>query len=583
MTVAPKPTDSSWSDALLEGGQPILSAPPPVRTFELALALAGAVSAGAYIAGVLDRFFEALDDWEARKASGEAGIPDWNVTLKVLSGSSAGGICSAIAALAASRDFPPATSSDNDRENPFHHAWVRSIDIVPLLGLKDGASGLPASLLDSTALDDVLAGTVGLIETRPVKVKRRNWIGSDLKVLLTTCNLDGVAYKFPLAGVPDGFYASCVHADVARFALSSPRRDELSITADPTQPFLRAALATAAFPIGLAVRDVDKPTEADALIRRLDWRAAIPLSPLPPPPVAGPQEYSAVVAVGSIPPSGIVAVSYPAMDGGTMDNEPMELARLELAGALGRNPRDGQEACRAVILVDPLVDMPGSKGSVAKDVNILNGIGRLLTAYKNGTRASATNMALAARPDVYSRFLISPFRIVGSGEPVTGPRALAGSGLGGFLGFFGEHLRQHDFDLGRANAEHFLLHSFRLPVTNPLFGSASASQAWKPFMDMGKHIEHLPIIPLFGPSSARQPGRPRVRLDLVRLRPFVRSRVSLVIRRCAAAAVADPGMSGWLRPILCFASAPSRWLLTPILTDKVLSLVNDAERQMEIS
>lgn len=90
-----------------------------------------------------------------------------------------------------------------------------------------------------------------------------------------------------------------------------------------------------------------------------------------------------------------------------------------------------------MILVAPLVEMPGSRGDGAAKVNILNGLGRLLTTYKNGARASATNMALAARPDVYSRFLISPFRVDGPGIPVTGPGALAGSGLGGFLGFSG--------------------------------------------------------------------------------------------------------------------------------------------------
>ena len=52
-----------------------------------------------------------------------------------------------------------------------------------------------------------------------------------------------------------------------------------------------------------------------------------------------------------------------------------------------------------------------------------------------------------------------------------------GSRAGRLLGFFGEQLRQHDFDLGRVNAQHFLLQSLRLPATNPLFGGKSASQA----------------------------------------------------------------------------------------------------------
>lgn len=136
--------------------------------------------------------------------------------------------------------------------------------------------------------------------------------------------------------------ANCVHADVARFALSTPRRNELPITADPSNPshpFLAAALATAAFPIRLAARDVVKLAGANALIRRLDWRASIPLVPIPPGEEPEAKEFFGVVAVGSIAPTGSVAESHAAMDGGSMDNEPMELAGLELAGAIGRNPR----------------------------------------------------------------------------------------------------------------------------------------------------------------------------------------------------------------------------------------------------
>ena len=36
----------------------------PDRTFNIGFALSGAVSAGAYTAGVLDYFFQALHEWE---------------------------------------------------------------------------------------------------------------------------------------------------------------------------------------------------------------------------------------------------------------------------------------------------------------------------------------------------------------------------------------------------------------------------------------------------------------------------------------------------------------------------------------
>jgi hypothetical protein len=43
--------------------------PPPDKTFDIGLVLAGAISAGAYSAGVVDFLIEALDAWEDAKAT----------------------------------------------------------------------------------------------------------------------------------------------------------------------------------------------------------------------------------------------------------------------------------------------------------------------------------------------------------------------------------------------------------------------------------------------------------------------------------------------------------------------------------
>mgnify|MGYP000882124132 FL=1 len=95
--------------AALEALDPPIDAPTPyganaLPTFEIALVLAGAVSAGAYTAGVLDYLLETLDLWEAEKARlTAAGVPldQWTVPphavrLRVVSGASAGSICAAL-------------------------------------------------------------------------------------------------------------------------------------------------------------------------------------------------------------------------------------------------------------------------------------------------------------------------------------------------------------------------------------------------------------------------------------------------------------------------------------------------------
>jgi hypothetical protein len=189
------------------------------------------------------------------------------------------------------------------------------------------------------------------------------------------------------------------------------------------------------------------------------------------------------------------------VDGGAMDNEPLELVRRGLAGWNGHNPRKGNEANRAVLLVDPFAnkEAPGP----GDEVGLLDAIMPLFNALVRNSRFKAEDLALAASPDTYSRFLIAPSR--GLGWKAKG--AIAAGYLGGFMGFFSEAYRHHDYMLGRRNARSFLRHHLVLPMANPLFGDGRWSDA-----DRSRHLvrrtpdgpeDHLPIIPLFG-RLARQ-------------------------------------------------------------------------------
>ncbi|HYF07322.1 MAG TPA: hypothetical protein VD970_06845, partial [Acetobacteraceae bacterium] len=66
---------------------------PKAGTFEIGICMAGAISAGAYTAGVLDMLIEALDTYQLeRDRRKEAGLsPLHAVQVSVLGGSSAGG------------------------------------------------------------------------------------------------------------------------------------------------------------------------------------------------------------------------------------------------------------------------------------------------------------------------------------------------------------------------------------------------------------------------------------------------------------------------------------------------------------
>src|SRR5579859_4083616 len=115
----------------------------PNNQFKLAINMAGAVSAGAYTAGVLDFLMEALEEWEEAKTAfrdhlahpavaGPAAtpVPLHDVSIESFSGASAGGMCAAIAAVMVQRPFAHITDSKaTGTNNTFYESWVNRIDI----------------------------------------------------------------------------------------------------------------------------------------------------------------------------------------------------------------------------------------------------------------------------------------------------------------------------------------------------------------------------------------------------------------------------------------------------------------------
>ena len=104
---------------------------PHSPTFELGLVMAGAISGGAYAAGVLDFLIQALDAWEAAKVPG-AEVPRHRVLIPVMSGASAGAMAAAIATVSFGSETRPVTdvaAPPAPELNRLYDAWVRRIDI----------------------------------------------------------------------------------------------------------------------------------------------------------------------------------------------------------------------------------------------------------------------------------------------------------------------------------------------------------------------------------------------------------------------------------------------------------------------
>ena len=476
--------------------------------FDLGLTMAGAISAGAYTAGVVDFLIEALDSWETGKRNSDPLAPQHSVGLKVISGASAGSITAAILAAALRYKFPHIRMKNQEDgiKNPLYDSWVNMIDIRHLLEHRDIVKGKqPLSLLDSTRLLEIAQKAINYGEGVPTI--DRPYLGEPTRFIFTLTNLRGVPYSYSLGSVGGDGQDMSMHADCLRFALiglgkvgpSAIRANEyvLEYPSGSTSkwdtwgnPFAVAALASSAFPIGLAPRElVRRVTDYDYV------KVVVPEGG------GRPAEARTISPAWSlINPRPIDEYQFAIVDGGTINNEPLELARVELCNGdpLARNERDGNAATRAVVMVDPFTGPEGPGPKTISTMSLLTSVLSLFSALKNQARFKPDDVALAIDDTVYSRFLISPVR--DGAKKDNSSYAIACGSLGGFGGFLSQRFREHDFFLGRRNCQRFLERHLTLPENNPLFACWTADQRnlfkqQKEKADGTISIE-LPIIPL---------------------------------------------------------------------------------------
>jgi hypothetical protein len=202
--------------------------------------------------------------------------------------------------------------------------------------------------------------------------------------------------------------------------------------------------------------------------------------------------------------------------------------------------RRSLEARRAVLLIDPFVNQ-GKPGPEAA-CGLLGSILPLFNALVQNSRFKPEDLAMAADPEIGSRFLLAPSR----GPDWEAEGAIAAGHLGGFMGFFAQAYREHDFFLGRRNAQRFLDQNFVLPEANPLFGPREgADRRWSdPDRELwgrkrtGVTGRHLPIIPLCGELAWREerlPNWPEGRFDAAELEPLVKERAKVAVPALAGA------------------------------------------------
>ena len=155
------------------------------------------------------------------------------------------------------------------------------------------------------------------------------------------------------------------------------------------------------------------------------------------------------------------------VDGGVIDNAPLELARRYLAGSALHNDPNGASASKAVLLVAPFPNLAQAPAPDLDD-RLIHVLMKVAGTFIDQARFKPDELEKAANETFFSRFMISPTR-EGNGTPEAVAFPIACGVLGGFGGFLHESFRHHDYLLGRRNAQAFLRWNFALPESNSLF------------------------------------------------------------------------------------------------------------------
>lgn len=456
--------------------------------FQLGICMAGAVSAGAYTAGVLDCLLEALEGWEQKR--GQEGVPTHRVSLSVIGGASAGGMTGLLTAAAVQQ--PGA--------KVFYKSWVEMEADSMANAMLD-----PTDITESRSLSSLLNGSfVQRLSQQAIaaaKYPTHNlpaYIHPSLKLFATLTNLKGYPYNISFTSeLQKTVHSMSVHRDFACFQLAGSQLIDSQQVIDDggyTEPgwiplnvakgvnaklLQEAIMATGAFPLVLKPVPLKR---AKKMIQHNPWlnQQGLLLDSLN-------EEHISLL-----------------VDGGLMNNEPFEKVRELLQGTMANKnylelDRDSFSSfTNTILMIDPFPDTPDFQES---DSLQLTGIAKqILSAMLHQMKAKPLPIADMMNKEKAGQFLIAPVRYKGNPEErIEGAKAIASGVVGGFGGFLSKSFRAHDYALGQYNCARFLQNHFTVPLKqfnqHPIFSKGYANIDWQPFLSEKK--DSIQIIPLF--------------------------------------------------------------------------------------
>ena len=483
------------------------------NTFRIGISMAGAISAGAYTAGVMDYLFEALENWQKAKDIGLPGVPMHNVVIEVLSGASAGGMTAVITSAAIQRDFPHINQQNYttgvNTDNPLFDSWVNlteqpTSDMMGQMLSTDDILDSPStnpdkearSIFNSLFIEEIARRTIDTLIADPNT--RRRYIANDLELFTTITNLRGINYQLQfITETGKREDRMTMHKDIVHFQLNPTGvyKDDGKIPFNFNTPdglsrslLIDAAIATGAFPVGLAPRVVVRDAKYindNPLLKITHGKDYI----------VNPEcDYTAVC-----------------VDGGVINNEPYDLTETILANRRkaeiervdGLVAADRYQMAKSastfdttILTIDPFPNYDDKPAANYFDLTALKFVAPdLIGAMRQQLMLKTDLIEKAYDDNDYSRFMVVPIRTLGG---LTQKYSIACGSLGGFGGFFNKQFRVHDYMLGRRNCQRFIQQFFCVPASagNPIikFGY-DGLDAGAIHLIQGGMPEYRPIIP----------------------------------------------------------------------------------------
>lgn len=480
------------------------------NTVKIGLSMAGAISAGAYTAGVVDYLLEALESWQRAKELQLPGVPQHDVCIEVISGASAGGMTAVIAAAATQRYFPHVnqhnyTDDSITKNNPLYNAWVnqtansdggmmlKMLETDDILNSPDKNPDKEVhSLLNAMFVEEIACKTIDSIVADPNT--KREYLAKDMELFTTITNLRGFDYEL-LFVTAQGKKEDrmTMHKDIVHFQLNplGEYNNDGRIPYNFDTPdglnkelLIDAAIATGAFPVGLAPRVVVRDAKYinDNPLLKITHGKDYIVNPL--------ADYNTVC-----------------VDGGVINNEPYDLTEQILAQREKKRRGIGNDVHfvldksaagfdSTTLTIDPFPTFEDKPADNYYDLLSLKYVvPSLITSMRQQLMLKTDLLQKAHDPNDYSRFMVVPIR---SYKGVTQKYSIACGSVGGFGGFFSKKFRVHDFMLGRRNCQRFIQQYFYVPdnANNPIieFGYNAIKDSFNAVIQPNG-VKGWPIIP----------------------------------------------------------------------------------------